>query len=119
MIERLGEYAASLRYRDLAPVAVHEGKRRLIDALGCLVGGFDAVKREQGWDHSVQALIGSAMGAGRILGLKRKAMANAISLAIIPDSARSWKNSPISASCWDCWRSAPRNARRRRKKRKP
>ena len=130
MIERLGEYAASLRYQDLTPVAVHEGKRRLIDALGCLVGGFDAVKREQGWDHSVQALIGSAMGAGRILGLKRKAMGNAISLAVIPNSARSartrswprrgsWKNSPISESCWDCWRFAQRNARRRRTKRKP
>ena len=183
MIERLAEYAASLRYQDLTPESVHEGKRRLIDALGCLVGGFDAeptaiaralarrrkgnpsarilgtrertspdmaafangtamryldfndayfmrasghpsdtfaavlaaadavhadgcavmtaaaaayeaycgisdaVKREQGWDHSVQAVIGSAVGAGRILGLKRKAMANAISLAIIPNMA--------------------------------
>lgn len=182
-IERLADYAAGLRFQDLTPEAVHEGKRRLIDALGCLVGGFDAkptaiaralarrrkgapaarilgtqertspdlaafangaamryldfndayfmkasghpsdtfaavlaaadaahaggravmtaaavayeaycgisdaVKREQGWDHSVQAVIGSAVGAGKIFGLKRKAMGNAIALAIIPNMA--------------------------------
>lgn len=182
-ITQLAEYAAGLRYEDLPADAVHECKRRLIDTLGCLVGGFsaepsviarnmarrcrgdpparilgtqerstpelaafangvmlryldyndayfmkasghpsdtlaavlsaadavrangrsvvtsaaaayeaycgisDAVEREQGWDHSVQAVIGSAVGAGRILGLKRDAMGNAISLAVIPNMA--------------------------------
>ena len=42
MIEQLAEYAAGLRYRDLTPEAVHECKRRLIDTLGCLAGGFGA-----------------------------------------------------------------------------
>src|SRR5574341_668416 len=42
MIEQLAEYAAGLRYRDLTQDAVHECKRRLIDTLGCLAGGFDA-----------------------------------------------------------------------------
>ena len=41
-IEQLAQYAAALRYRELTPEAVHECKRRLIDALGCLVGGVDA-----------------------------------------------------------------------------
>ena len=41
-IEQLAEYSAGLRYRDLPREAVHECKRRLIDTLGCLVGGFDA-----------------------------------------------------------------------------
>jgi 2-methylcitrate dehydratase len=182
-IEQLAQYAAGLRYEDLPREAVHECKRRLIDTLGCLVGGFgaepsviarniarryrgdpparilgtqepsspelaafangvmlryldyndayfmkasghpsdtfaavlaaadaarasgggvvtaaaaayeaycgisDAVQREQGWDHSVQAVIGSAVGAGRIFGLKHEAMGNAISLAVIPNMA--------------------------------
>lgn len=42
MIERLAEYAAGLRYRDLPPETVHECKRKLIDTLGCLAGGFGA-----------------------------------------------------------------------------
>jgi 2-methylcitrate dehydratase len=182
-IEQLAEYASGLRYEDLPRDAVHECKRRLIDTLGCLVGGFDsgpsviareiagmsrgspaarvlgaqaptspelaafangvmlryldfndayfmmasghpsdvfaavlaaadaeqasgravvtaaaaayeaycglsdAVKREQGWDHSVQAVIGSAVGAGKVLGLARGAMGNAISLAVTPNMA--------------------------------
>jgi len=182
-IEQLAGYAAGLRYRDLPPEAVHECKRRLIDALGCLVGGFDAepaaiaralarrsrgnpparilgtqeatspelaafangtamryldfndayfmkssghpsdtfaailavadaagasgskvvtaaaaayetycglsdvVEREQGWDHSVQAVMGSVIGAGQILGLDAGKMGNALSLAIIPNMA--------------------------------
>lgn len=42
MIEQLANYAVGLRYRDLTPEAVHECKRRLIDTLACLAGGFDA-----------------------------------------------------------------------------
>jgi len=183
MIERLAEYAAGLRYQDLPREAVHECKRRLIDTLGCLVGGFDAepsviaralarrnrgipparilgtqepsspelaafangvmlryldyndayfmkasghpsdtfaavlaaadavradgrsvvtaaaaayeaycglsdaVRREQGWDHSVQAVIGAAVAAGKLLGLDGEQMGNAISLAVIPNMA--------------------------------
>src|SRR5262245_7720499 len=40
MIETLAEYAAGLRYKDLPPAVVHECKRKLIDTLGCAVGGF-------------------------------------------------------------------------------
>jgi 2-methylcitrate dehydratase len=182
-IERLADYAAGLRYEDLPRDAVHECKRRLIDTLGCLAGGFaagpaviaraiarrsrsdpaarilgtqeptspelaafangvalryldyndayfmkssghpsdafaavlaaadaarasgrsavtaaaaayeaycglsDAVSREQGWDHSVQAVIGCAVGAGKLFGLEREAMGNAIALAVVPNMA--------------------------------
>jgi 2-methylcitrate dehydratase len=183
MIEQLAEYAAGLRYRDLAPEAVHECKRRLIDTLGCLAGGFSArpsvvaralarrsrseptarvlgtqdrstpelaafangvamryldfndayaarstghpsdvfaavlagadaahadgrgvitaatlayevfcnfsesVQREQGWDHVVYGVIANAVGAGKLLGLSRAKMGNAIALAAIPNMA--------------------------------
>ena len=183
MIESLSEYAASLRYKHLTPEAVHECKRRLIDTLGCLAGGFDAepsviarslarrvrgepsarilgtqerstpelaafangvmmryldfndatfgksaghpsdifaavlavadasradgrdvitasalayevfcnlsesVPREQGWDHTVFGVVACAAGAGKLLGLSREKMGNAIALGIIPNMA--------------------------------
>ncbi|MGH8634184.1 MAG: MmgE/PrpD family protein, partial [Burkholderiales bacterium] len=183
MIEQLAEYAAGLRYQDLTPEAVHECKRRLIDTLGCLAGGFGArpsfiartvarrgrgdpsarilgtqerstpelaafangvmmryldfndatfgksaghpsdifaavlaaadavhadgrsaitasalayevfcnlsesVQREQGWDHPVFGVIANAVGAGKVLGLSRAKMGNAIALAVIPNMA--------------------------------
>jgi 2-methylcitrate dehydratase len=183
MIEQLAEYAVGLRYNELTPEAVHECKRRLIDTLGCLAGGFGArpsviaralarrsrgdpsarvlgtqerstpelaafangvmlryldfndayfgktaghpsdifaavlaeadalhadgrgvltastlayevfcnfaesVQREQGWDHAVFGVIASAVGAGKLLGLARAKMGNAIALAAIPNMA--------------------------------
>ena len=42
MIERLADYAVGLRYEELPGEALHECKRRLIDTLGCAVGGFDS-----------------------------------------------------------------------------
>jgi 2-methylcitrate dehydratase len=183
MIEQLAEYAVGLRYKDLTPEAVHECKRRLIDTLGCLAGGFGArpsviartlarrgrgepparilgtqerstpelaafangvmmryldfndacfgksaghpsdifaavlavadamradgrsvitasalaydvfcnlsesVAREQGWDHPVFGVISDAVGAGKLLGLPRGKMGNAIALAVIPNMA--------------------------------
>jgi 2-methylcitrate dehydratase len=183
MIERLAEYAAGLRYKDLPPETVHECKRRLIDTLGCAIGGFasqpaaiaralaarsradpaarilgtqgrttpelaafangvalryldyndayaakstghpsdtfagvlaagdaqradgravilaatlaydtfcnfsESVPRETGWDHTVYGVVACAVGAGKLLGLPRKAMGHAISLAIVPNMA--------------------------------
>lgn len=183
MIEQLSEYAVGLRYRNLTPEAVHECKRRLIDTLGCLAGGFEAepsviaralarrvrgdpparilgtqerstpelaafangvmmryldfndatfgksaghpsdifaavlaqadalhadgrgaitaaalayevfcnfsesVEREQGWDHVVFGVVANAVGAGKLLGLTRAQMGNAIALAAIPNMA--------------------------------
>jgi 2-methylcitrate dehydratase len=183
MIESLAGYAAGLRYRDLPVEAVHECKRRLIDTLGCAVGGFDSkpaaiaralaargrgnpsarvlgtqqrttpelaafangvamryldfndayaarstghpsdvfgavlavadaqrrdgrsvivaaalayeafcnfsesLPREIGWDHVVYGVVGCALGAGKLLGLDRTALANAVALAITPNMA--------------------------------
>jgi 2-methylcitrate dehydratase len=42
LAERLADYAIATRYDDLPEVAVHETKRRLIDALGCALGARHA-----------------------------------------------------------------------------
>ena len=36
----LASYVASLNYQHLTPAALHETKRRLIDSIGCAIGGY-------------------------------------------------------------------------------
>lgn len=51
---------------------------------GCL--GEVASLKNKGWDHVGYVAISSAVGAGRILGLSKEAMANAIALAATPNN---------------------------------
>jgi len=41
-IARIAAYARSLEFKHLDDLAIHEAKRRLIDTLGCALGGYDA-----------------------------------------------------------------------------
>ena len=41
-IERVAAYAHALKFESLTEEAVHETKRRIIDTLGCALGGYDA-----------------------------------------------------------------------------
>jgi 2-methylcitrate dehydratase len=41
-LRKLTDFTCGLQYEHLTPVAVHECKRRFIDALGCAIGGFTA-----------------------------------------------------------------------------
>ena len=176
--EMLASYAASIGYPDLTPEAVHQTKVRVLDSLGCAMGGYlsepsmiarrmaamysstlparvlgsgqvtspemaafantvmvrfldyndsgaghlsdmlsavlavaeplhstgrevilavvaayevggaisDAIPfMRKGWDQGTFIVIGSAVGAGKILGLSREQMAQAISLAVTPN----------------------------------
>ena len=38
--DALSRYVTSLRYADLHPRTVHDAKRHLIDALGCVMGAY-------------------------------------------------------------------------------
>jgi len=40
--EELSQYVSSVGYRDIPENIVHESKKRIIDALGCGIGAFDA-----------------------------------------------------------------------------
>ena len=42
LAQRLGHWAADLRYEDLPPEVVHQAKRMIIDTLGCALGGYDS-----------------------------------------------------------------------------
>jgi len=41
LARRLAEYAAAVRFEDLAPGTVHEVKRRVLDSFGCAYGAYD------------------------------------------------------------------------------
>ena len=38
--EMLASYAASLVYSDLTPATVHQAKLKVIDSMGCAMGGY-------------------------------------------------------------------------------
>ena len=61
----LSGYAASLDYPDLPPDTVHEARRRILDSVGCALGGFAAEPCRIARDLA-PALEGQ--GAARILG---------------------------------------------------
>ena len=42
LARRLAEYAAGVRFGDLAPETVHEVRRRVLDSLGCAYGAYDS-----------------------------------------------------------------------------
>lgn len=71
--------------------AVRADGRSAIAAVALAYEAFcnfsDTVTREQGWDHSVYGVIADAVAAGRLFGLSRTQLANAIALAIIPNMA--------------------------------
>ncbi|MFN3651319.1 MAG: MmgE/PrpD family protein [Armatimonadota bacterium] len=41
LARRLAEYAAAVRFEELAPETVHEVKRRVLDSFGCAYGAYD------------------------------------------------------------------------------
>src|SRR6058998_160149 len=42
LAEQLADYAVGLKFEDLPQTVVHEVKRRVIDSIGCALGGWDA-----------------------------------------------------------------------------
>jgi 2-methylcitrate dehydratase len=42
LAEKMGAYAATLRYEDLPPAVVHQAKRMIVDTIGCALGGYDS-----------------------------------------------------------------------------
>jgi len=82
----------------LGVVAAYEGFCPFIHAMPL---------REQGWDHGLFSVLGAAVGAGKVLGLSVKQLAEAASLAVSPNvptrQARAgelsyWKGAATAAS---------------------
>jgi 2-methylcitrate dehydratase len=54
VVERLTSYTTSLNYEDIPPEVIHQGKRLLVDTLGCALGGYTSepsrIAREEARD---------------------------------------------------------------------
>ena len=69
LAHRLAEYAANLSFEKLPAEAVLEAKRRIIDALGCALGAYDA---EPAQIARKVAQLGSSQHGATVLGTKHK-----------------------------------------------
>lgn len=67
---RIGEWAASLRYEQLPPEAVHEAKRRVLDSIGCALGAFGAAP-----SRITRELAETVSGGASLLGRRRRTIA--------------------------------------------
>ena len=56
LAERLGAWAADLRYEDLPPQVVHAAKRMIVDTLGCAIGGYDSEPSRIALDHAATVI---------------------------------------------------------------
>ncbi|HEX2830597.1 MAG TPA: MmgE/PrpD family protein [Burkholderiales bacterium] len=63
--QKLASYVASLTFEDLPATTVHQAKRRLIDSIGCAIGGYDSEPARIARALAAEA---SSTPAGRILG---------------------------------------------------
>jgi 2-methylcitrate dehydratase len=84
--EGLAQYASSLRYEGLSAGAVHEGKRHLIDSLGCAMGGSRSEPAEiarrvaPAWSGTPSARI---LGEGRSTTAEAAAFANSVMIRFL------------------------------------
>ena len=77
----LASYAARLTFEDLTPAAVRETKRRLIDSIGCAIGGYSsepaAIARELAGATSGRPAA-RVLGSGAATSMEMAAFANAV-----------------------------------------
>ena len=79
--EDLAAYATSLSYSDLSPEVVHQAKIRVIDSLGCAMGGYDSqpsqiARRLASMYSSVRPA--RVLGSGQVTSPDMAAFANTI-----------------------------------------
>jgi 2-methylcitrate dehydratase len=79
--ETLASYAASLSHADLTPAAIHQTKRRVIDALGCAMGGYlsepSAIARRLAGMYT-STLPARVLGSGQLTSPDMAAFANTV-----------------------------------------
>jgi len=63
--EKIARYVTSLRYEEVTPKALHMGKKLLIDAVACAIGGYDGAPSVVARKLAAQA---SGMPPARVLG---------------------------------------------------
>ena len=79
--EMLASYAASIGYPDLTPEAVHQTKVRVLDSLGCAMGGYlsepSMIARRMAAMYS-STLPARVLGSGQVTSPEMAAFANTV-----------------------------------------
>ncbi len=81
--EKIVEYADSLRIQDLTEGCIREAKRHLLDAIGCVLGGFDSPPSRiaRAFSRTISAQPGArVLGDGTVTAPDVAAFANAVML---------------------------------------
>jgi 2-methylcitrate dehydratase len=77
----LASYVSGLTFDQMPQSAVHETKRRLIDAMGCAIGGYSsapaAIARDMAAEHSGQPPA-RVLGSGALTSMEMAAFANTV-----------------------------------------
>ncbi|HEV7394027.1 MAG TPA: MmgE/PrpD family protein, partial [Burkholderiales bacterium] len=77
----LANYVAGLKLADLSPSALHETKRRLIDAIGCGIGGYSnepaSIARQMAAENSGQPPA-RLLGSGALTSIEMATFANSV-----------------------------------------
>ncbi|MDB5924596.1 MAG: hypothetical protein JWN13_3532 [Betaproteobacteria bacterium] len=77
----LANYVAGLKLADLSPSAIHESKRRLIDAIACCIGGYSnepaSIARQIAADNSGRPPA-RVLGSGALTSIEMATFANAV-----------------------------------------
>jgi 2-methylcitrate dehydratase len=78
---RLAEYVAALTIDQMSKSAMHETKRRLIDSIGCAIGGYASepasIARSMAAEHGGQPSA-RVLGSGTMTSMEMAAFANAV-----------------------------------------
>jgi 2-methylcitrate dehydratase len=56
MLQKLADFATSIRYEDIGQESVHQSKRRIIDTLGCMIGAYHMEPARIARHYAMQAI---------------------------------------------------------------
>jgi 2-methylcitrate dehydratase len=97
----MARFAAGLRYEDLAPEAIREAKRYLLDSFGCALGGYgqhDVKIALQVLDEIAGEGPATVIGTGRKIDPVSASLANALMVRVMDYNDIYWQADPSHPS---------------------
>lgn len=97
----MARWAAGLRYEDIAPDAIHQAKRYLLDSVGCAFGGFlqeDCEIAMEVLDECAGAGDCTVMGSGAKVDPVSASLANALMVRVMDYNDIYWQQDPSHPS---------------------
>ncbi len=93
----ISRWAASVKFSDLSPEAVHQSKRFLLDAIGCGLGGYqqhDVAIALRVLNEVAASGLATVIGSGKKMDVVHAAFANALMIRCMDYNDIYWKQDP-------------------------